>query len=125
MPYRNTRTILPLLALFTGVASLAASSGRAPAPAVPAFVSEPAGAPATVTDIVSLHQGDAVLLAGGALKGLRLGAICQVSRAGEPVAELLLVVVGEASAAGLLLRRFDDRTVRPGDTVTFKIRPVS
>ncbi|MGJ3243208.1 MAG: hypothetical protein ACFE0O_09665 [Opitutales bacterium] len=117
---------LPFLALVPGVAGLAASTGEAPAASRPAFVTQPgAESRVTVTGILSLNQGDAVRLSGGALGDLRRGAVCTVSRDGKAVAEVILVTVEESRAIGLLLKRFNDRSVQPGDLVTLKTRQVS
>ncbi|MBC2593319.1 hypothetical protein H5P28_03495 [Ruficoccus amylovorans] len=106
-------------------AAVEQGSADAPAKAVaerPLFVENsiyPTGR-TTVFGVAQTSVTDVVILNNGLDQGFRLGMVCQVSRSGQNVADLILVDVRGNRAAGLILNLESGEAIRSGDGVSIK-----
>lgn len=101
--------------------AVAAEQGSAPA-VRPYFVENsiyPTGQ-TTVFGVAVTPVTDVVILNNGLDQGFRLGMVCQVSRSGQSVADLILVDVRDNRAAGLILNLESGQAIRSGDGVNIK-----
>lgn len=101
--------------------AVAVEQGSAPA-ARPYFVENsiyPTGQ-TTVFGVAVTPVTDVVILNNGLDQGFRLGMVCQVSRSGQSVADLILVDVRDNRAAGLILNLESGQAIRSGDGVNIK-----
>jgi hypothetical protein len=74
----------------------------------------------TVFGVAATPVTDVVILNNGLDQGFRLGMVCQVSRSGQSVADLILVDVRDNRAAGLILNIESGQAIRSGDGVNIK-----
>ena len=99
-----------------------ADAAVAEAPSRPYFVESsiyPTGQ-TTVFGVAETPVTDVVILNNGLDQGFRLGMLCQVSRPGQFVADLILVDVRDNRAAGLILNLESGQAIRSGDAVNIK-----
>jgi hypothetical protein len=82
-----------------------------------------AAAPASVpvVAIEATRVADLVLLGGGFDAGLRQGMVCRVTRAGNAIAEVLLVDLRPTCSAALILSVVPKQSIRAGDVASIKI----
>ncbi len=74
----------------------------------------------TVFGVAQTPVTDVVILNNGLDQGFRLGMVCQVSRPGQSVADLILVDVRDNRAAGLIINLESGQAIRSGDGVNIK-----
>jgi hypothetical protein len=105
--------------LLLGLGQLGASAVPVYEPAFTAYTARPSGQ-ATVFGVASTTAADIVVLNNGLDQGLRTGAICDVSRSGEPIAELILIDVREDRAAALITALQPNAAIHSGDLATLQ-----
>ena len=84
---------------------------------IPGFVNETLYSPnaATVVEIVPSLAADVVILDGGLAQGIRLGAVCLVSRGFQELGELIIIETSADRSAALILDLNDDSSIQVGD----------
>ncbi|AHF89278.1 hypothetical protein OpiT1DRAFT_00617 [Opitutaceae bacterium TAV1] len=97
--------------------ALAVAPGAASGQVIPAALSVRG---TTVRQIHAARAADIVVLGAGFEAGLRQGMVCRVTRAGAPVAEIVLVDLRPRAAAALILTLENGQSIRTGDTVSVK-----
>jgi hypothetical protein len=98
---------------------LAAVSGAGEAAPGPATA---AGA-ARIAAVLPGESADLVVLEGGHAQGIRPGMVCSVSRAGRPVARVIVAESRETRAVALVLELASGETLRPGDHAEARANP--
>lgn len=76
---------------------------------------------AEVVVVQPARVADLVLLGHGFDAGLREGMVCRVTRAGAPVAEVILVELRAHCASALILDLVPGQSIRSGDTAQVKV----
>lgn len=76
---------------------------------------------AEVVAVQPTRVADLVLLSRGGDAGLREGMVCRISRAGTPVAEVLLVELRATRASALILDVAPGQAIRTGDLAQVKV----
>ena len=79
-----------------------------------------AATPAAVLGLRDTPVADVVLIGAGHRSGLRQGMACRISRAGAPVAEVVLTEVRADVSSALITSLVSREYVRPGDAVSLK-----
>jgi hypothetical protein len=97
------------------LASLGAGE-RAPGPAVATGV-------VPVAAVLPGEAADLVILDGGHAQGIRPGMVCGVSRAGRPLARLIVAESLETRAVALVLDLAPGEVLRPGDRAEARANP--
>lgn len=90
---------------------------------VPSFINQPLK-PTARAEVISVRPAsevDVVYLGGGFDQGFRIGTECQVIRDSQWVAEVVLVDVRPAHAAGLILELNPKTAIQSGDLVRIKV----
>lgn len=116
--------------LFLGVVEVAeevhltegATNAATMAQGNPPYVNEalfPSGR-STVFGVAATRNADVVLLDNGFDQGFRVGMLCEVSRQGVPVGEIVLVEVKDNRAAALILNLQNNQQIKFGDVVRIK-----
>ena len=72
---------------------------------------------APVSAVLAGREADLVVVAGGHAQGLRPGMVCAVSRAGAPVAKVIVAEATADRAVALVLALAPSAEIRAGDTV--------
>lgn len=75
---------------------------------------------ARVVRVAHLSAADIVILDAGYETGLRQGMVCNVSRAGTQIGEVMLVDLRPRSASALILDLVSNLSLQPGDSVVVK-----
>lgn len=78
---------------------------------------------ANVVEVVVGRSADLVVLASGYDAGLRPGAVCTVSRAGQAFGSIVVADASERRAVALILSLDGGARINPGDTVTLRANP--
>ena len=78
---------------------------------------------ANVVEVVAGRSADLVVLAAGYGEGLRPGAVCTVSRAGQAFGSIVVADASERRAVALILSLDDGARIQPGDAVTLRANP--
>jgi hypothetical protein len=78
---------------------------------------------ANVVEVVVGRSADLVVLAGGYGEGLRPGAVCTVTRAGQPFGSIVVADASEHRAVALILSLDGGARIASGDTVTLRANP--
>lgn len=90
---------------------------------------EPARGPAVATGLVAVaavlpgESADLVVLDGGHAQGIRPGMVCGVTRAGRPVARLVVAESRETRSVALVLALAPGETLRSGDRAEARANP--
>jgi len=95
------------------LALIAAAPTSARAAVAPGLAGVVAVQPTPTADLVLLNRGfDA---------GLRQGMVCRVARAGDEIAEVLLVEIRPSFSAALITSVAPNHSIRPGDVASIKV----
>ncbi len=76
---------------------------------------------ALVVGVAQARVGDLVALDAGSGVGLRAGMVCEVTRDGSIIGDLLLVELRPRTATALVLRLVKDHTIRIGDGIDHRV----
>ncbi|WP_043584341.1 hypothetical protein [Geminisphaera colitermitum] len=74
----------------------------------------------TVLNIHTAQAADIVVLGAGYEAGLRQGMVCQITRSGTLIGEILLVDLRPKATAALILNLENGQSIQPGDTASVK-----
>ncbi len=121
-PSVGIRAALVAAGFLGGMTLGAFAADETPAHERPAFLQRDLSEvrPARVHEIQSTEVADLVMIASGYREGYRPGMVCRVTRAGDPVAEILLVEVRERVSAAIIVGILSENIIEPGDAVRVK-----
>jgi hypothetical protein len=78
---------------------------------------------AQVSEVITGHTTDLVVLAGGYNSGLRPGAVCTVTREGRALGSVIIAEANEQSAVALILSLDSSSSIKSGDTINLRPNP--
>ncbi len=100
-------------------APIAPAAPQYPDPLFVSYPLHPTGR-TVVFGVAEATGTDVVLLDNGYDQGFRTGMLCEISNAGQPVGEIILVEVRADRAAGLITQLNEGSVIRYGDAVRIK-----